>query len=360
MARDDDNHSNSDNRFARNSDNSRPGAGLRQEPTLSRFDADDDFEEPDRDADYASGYHAGDADDVDDPLDDYADDRDSNLFPHEYSDNAYDSNDSDVDETDDEESDAWDEDDEYTEDNAPRAQGWPLSLIAVALVALVLLAAGGYGVMQQRAATEDELRQLRAELATASSPSGDSAARAALEELQLAYDTLATEAEALRLENRTLVDTAAGLQAQLGKQQSTPPATTSAGAQPKPGNATVTSAPVAKPAVAATTASAAPAPAVAKPAPAKPVAAKPAATASVASGPWFVNFGSYATREMADSWAARLKPGAGKVIVMPTTSGGRTLYRLRVIGMPDRDSARQVARKLETDLQVAELWVGKE
>ena len=164
MARDDDNHSNSDNRFARNSDNSRPGAGQRQEPTLSRFDADDDFEEPDRDADYASGYHAGDADDVDDSLDDYADDRDSNLFPHEYSDN---SDDSEEDGPDEGEQDAWDEDDEYTEDNAPRAQGWPLSLIAVAVVALVLLAAGGYGVMQQRAAMEDELRQLRAELATA-------------------------------------------------------------------------------------------------------------------------------------------------------------------------------------------------
>lgn len=355
MARDDDNHSNSDNRFARNSDNSRPGAGQRQEPTLSRFDADDDFEEPDRDADYASGYHAGDADDVDDALDDYSDDRDSNVFPREYSDNAYDASDSDE-----EEPDAWDEDDEYTEDDEPRARSWPLSLVAVAVVALVLLAAGGYGVMQQRAATEDELRQLRAELATASSSSGDSAARAALEELQLAYDTLATEAEALRLENRTLTDTAAGLQAQLGKQQSTPPATTSAAAQPKPGNATVTATPVAKPAATATTASAAPTPAVAKPAQAKLVAAKPTATASVASGPWFVNFGSYATREMADSWAARLKPGAGKVIVIPITSGGRTLYRLRVIGMPDRDSARQVARKLETDLQVAELWVGKE
>jgi cell division septation protein DedD len=352
MARDDD-HSNNDNRFTRNSDNSRSGAGLRQEPTLSRFDADDDFEEPDRDADYASGYHADDADDVHAAHDDYDDDRDSDLF------RAADAGDHYEEGPDEDDPDAWDEDDEYTEDNESRAQGWPLSLIAVAVVALVLLAAGGYGVMQQRAAMEDELRQLRAELATASSPSGDSAARAALEELQMAYDTLATEAEGLRLENRTLTDTAAGLQAQLGKQQSTPSAT--APAQPKPGNATVAAAPVAKPAAAVTTTSAATAQAaVAKPVETKPVGSKPAATTSVGTGPWFVNFGSYATREMADSWAARLKPGAGKVIVMPITSGGRTLYRLRVIGMPDRDSAMQVARKLQTELQVAELWVGKE
>ncbi len=220
MARDDDNHSNSDNRFARNFDGSHPGTNQRQEPTLSRFDADDDFEEPDRDADYASGYHADDTDDVDDTHDHYADDRDSDLFPERDSDTAYDADDSDEVEPDAEEPDAWDEDDEYPEENESRAHSWPLSLIAVAVVALILLSAGGYGVMQQRAAMEDELRQLRAELATASSPSGDSAARAALEELQLAYDTLATEAEALRLENRTLTDTAAGLQAQPGKQPS--------------------------------------------------------------------------------------------------------------------------------------------
>lgn len=356
MARDDDNHSNSDNRFARNSDISRSGAGLRQEPTLTRFDADDDFEEPDRDADYASGYHSDDADDVYASRDDYSDDRDSDLFPDEDGGTPYGVDDE-------EEPDAWDEDDDYPEENEQRAQGWPLGLIAVAVVALVLLAAGGYGVMKQRAATEEELRQLRAELATSSSNSGDSAARAALEELQAAYDTLAAEAETLRLENRTLTDTAAGLQAQLGKQQSTPSATAAAAAQPTPGNA-VGAEPAAKPAQAVATPSKPPPPEAVKPVATKPAETKSAVATNVAaaatSGPWFVNFGSYATREMADSWAARLKPGAGKVIVMPITSDGRTLHRLRVIGLPDGDTARQVARKLETELRVAELWVGKE
>jgi len=73
-----------------------------------------------------------------------------------------------------------------------------------------------------------------------------------------------------------------------------------------------------------------------------------------------VNFGSYATRNMAVSWAARLRPGAGEVIILPTSSDGKTLYRLRVIGLADRDVAKGVARKLETELRVAELWVGKD
>ena len=81
---------------------------------------------------------------------------------------------------------------------------------------------------------------------------------------------------------------------------------------------------------------------------------------SDATGPWFVNFGSYAMRDMAQSWANRLRPAAGDVAIIPISSNGRTLYRLRVIGLADRATAQQVARKLEADLQVSKLWVGEE
>ena len=65
-------------------------------------------------------------------------------------------------------------------------------------------------------------------------------------------------------------------------------------------------------------------------------------------------------RNMAETWAARLHPIAGQVIIAPNTSNGKTLYRVRVIGLADRDSAKAVARKLEAEQGVSELWVGKE
>jgi cell division protein FtsN len=217
-------------------------------------------------------------------------------------------------------------------------------------------------------------------LATTSIPRDGSAGLKAQEDLQLAYDKLASETEALRLENKTLTDTVAGLETQLESQQLAKPTAGAAvdesvaalythNLQTKPtaaaavadstesrGDTVATTSP--KPIQAVTTESPAPAQTAPAPAAAKPIEAKPAVAA--ASGPWFVNFGSYATRNMAESWAARLQPGAGKVIIMPNTSDGRTLYRVRIVGLADRESANQVARKLEAELRVAELWVGRE
>jgi cell division septation protein DedD len=336
MARDNDDHSGNDNERSHGVSPSPPGK-LRQEPTFSPYDEDEAYEESDRDADYTAGYHADDDGPEEDYDDEYPGDDEPDLFQHEDRDNEYDS-----DLQDEDESDTWTERENYFEEEEDRQQSWPLSLIAVAIVALVLLVAGGYGVMQQRTATENELRELRAALAT-NGPRDLGANRDALEEQKQAFDTLAIEAEALRLENRALSDTVAGLQAQLDELQTAlatgpaaTPATSSEDTQKvEPAPEITTQAPTPEP-----------------PAPAKPPAPS--------SGPWFVNFGSYATRNMAESWAVRLQPGAGKVTVIPNASDGRTLYRLRVIGLPDRESAKQVARKLETDLKVSELWVGKE
>jgi cell division protein FtsN len=341
MARDNDNHSSDDNQRSHDFDTKPPGNKQRQEPTFSRYDENEEYEEPDRDADYTSGFHADDVDDDEDFDDDYPDSDEPDLYEDEDADSAYDSE-----LTEDNASDTWSEKESYFEQGDDRGQSWPLGLIAVAIVALVLLVAGGYGVMQQRTATENELRELRAELATTGNPGSVSASQDALGELQLAFDALTIETETLRLESRTLSDTVAGLEAQLGSQQTIPGAdntvtkTVSKPAQPV----------VAQPVVAQ--------PVATPPKPPAPTVSKPAVTAS--SGPWFVNFGSYAMRSVAESWAARLQPGAGKVTVIPITSSGRTLYRLRVIGLADKESAKRVAHKLETDLRVSELWVGKE
>lgn len=357
MARNDDEHGNDEHGSVQDSDAHSHDGSRRQEPTFGRFDDDEDYEEPDRDANYTSGYHTDDVNHEEDFDEPYDDDSEPDLFQDE--DAEYDDEPSDDDEEEDNAPGAWLASGTYPEEGEEHRQGWPLGLIAVAVVALVLLIAGGYGVMQQRTATEEELRELRAALATSNLPREDGTGLPALEELQLAYDTLAAETDALRMENATLTDTVAGLEAQLGRQQQAKPASAAVVGSTAP------TAPTTQPTrVEPKTAAAAPPPVQAappQPKPVAPIAPKPStATQAAATGPWFVNFGSYATREMAASWAARLKPGAGKVIIMPNTSDGRTLYRLRVIGLADRDTAKQVAHKLETELRVAQLWVGKE
>ena len=73
-----------------------------------------------------------------------------------------------------------------------------------------------------------------------------------------------------------------------------------------------------------------------------------------------MNFGSYASRAVAEDWAARLHPNAGKVIIAPVPKDGKTLYRLRVVGLGSKSVADSVAQKLQSQLQVSQLWVGKE
>ncbi|MEZ5570596.1 MAG: SPOR domain-containing protein [Halioglobus sp.] len=334
----------------------------RRDPSFSDFvePHDDGYEEPDRDTDIDSGYPT-DSVEEEEFDDEFPDEVDDDPFIEEDAETLYDADPSDT-----EQEDAWLEKElGFEKEEETEHQNWPLGLIAVAFVALALLAAGGYGVMQQRAATEEELRELRAALATAASPEEVRTSRGALEVLQVSYDKLAAEAETLSLENRRLADTVAGLEAQLSAQQSTMTKSISAAKKPEsptPANDTTPDAPIqsatssvepAKPVTAE--------PAAPKPAPAK-AASKPAATQTIAatSGPWFVNFGSYAMRNMADTWAARLHPSAGKVIIAPNTKDGKTLYRVRVVGLASRDSAKEVARKLEAEQRVSELWVGKE
>ncbi len=379
MTRNNDELSDSDDERAPAYDADPLGKNQRREPIFSRFDDDDDddYEEPDRDTDYPSGFRADSVEEEDEFEDEFSDENAQDQFHAGDSTPRYTPDLSVA-----EEPDAWLEKEGYLDDDEDTREHWPLSLIAVAVVALVLLAAGGYGVMQQRAATQTELRDLRAKLATTASPENVTASRDALQNIQLSYDKLSATAEALTLENRRLADTVAGLQAQLGVQQAVltktlpgasqvkPAATRDTSGSPSAASGPVAPQPVTPPQVTSPSTTeepavhtpAAPKPTVAKPLPPKP-APKPAAKPTVAttsSGPWFVNFGSYASRNMAQTWASKLHPGAGKVIVAPNAKDGQTLYRVRVVGLADRGSAQEVARQLETQLRVAELWVGKE
>jgi cell division septation protein DedD len=329
--------------------------GQRREPVFSGFEEEDSYEEPDRDTDYASSYHEESLEDEEfyesQDEDDFTPQAEIEWDDSEPGDNREDPDlepgpkaDTEPEQTsihyaltseeeEEQEEDEWEDEQDYFEEDEGDVQKWPLGLIVVAIVALALLAAGGYGVIQQRSATQEELRQLQATLATAASPAQVNASRDALREVQQRNTELLAAVDALTLENRRLADTVAGLEAQqaaIAKQAATPkPVTATAPVKPK-----------------------------SQPATPRPATPKPAAPIAAGGGAWFVNFSSYDQRTTAQGWASRLKPEAGKVVVTTGSKGGATVYRVRVIELANRESAEKIARQLEREYGLPRLWVG--
>ncbi|MEE4144839.1 MAG: SPOR domain-containing protein [Halieaceae bacterium] len=354
----------------------------RREPVFTDFDEEEDYEEAERDTDYAAAYE-GEPEEEEDYLEEEDGDiptewqvlgatpaaargtqpGNRNPWAVEEDASAGAAGPDRREPVDPDDEDDWDdgvEDDDYSDESddfveEDRAQGWPLGLVIVGIIALVLLAAGGYGVIQQRSATQDEIRQLQAALATAASPAEVVASRDALREMEQRFTRSEATIDALTLENRRLTDTVAGLEKQLAAQQSAMARV--AGSEPP---AAARSAPAPK-AVPAAAPKAAPRPAQQPaPKPAQAPATKAAAQAAVAGGDWFVNFSSYGQRSVAESWANKLKPSLGKVIVASAVKDGRTFYRVRVAGLADRAQAQEVAAELQAAHRVPPLWVGRE
>lgn len=230
---------------------------------------------------------------------------------------------------------AWE--DEAYDDEEEREITLPLGMIVVGIIALVLLGAGGYGVMQDRSALQEEIRQLQASLSTTASPAEVAQTRAASETLTSRNRELEQQVADLSRENRNLQSIIGGLESQLQVQQEALARSKATLAAPAPKTV-----PVAKKAVS-------------KPAPTAPRASQPAANAST----WFVNFGSYSQRATAEAWKGRLKPASGDVIVSTGEKDGRTFYRVRVINLASEEEASRTARKLEQDYQLSRLWVGR-
>ena len=376
-----------------------PAKEPRREPVFSGFDEaeDDGYEEPDRDTDYTSGYHPDSADEAFDdnllaeddvileeeasleeeaPRDDWEEHEEEDILwsepvptgagvdseldeqdlwdaaaEQEPGQDQYDvsaSNEDDVDDDDwpddaedsSQDDNEWVNEEEYPQEDDGDMRSLPLGLIIVAIVALLLLAAGGYGVMQQRTATQEEIRQLRASLATAASPAEVSAGREALRDMETRNSELATTVEALTLENRRLADTVTGLESQLAAQQA---------AMAKQATQQADKVAPAKK------------PAPAKPAAPQPATPKPATPQAAAAGTgWFVNFGSYSQRIAAQNWAGKLQPGAGKVVVASGSKEGQTFYRVRVIELSSKESAEKIARQLEREYGLSKLWIGQQ
>jgi cell division septation protein DedD len=344
-----DNHEGSDGDSETSPDVEYKNKQQRHEPGFGGFGDNDEYEyeEPDRDIDYRSGYST-DSEDEDEGFDNpSSNDEEQDVFTfEEEGEEEYEPDQPLAGEPDD-----WleneDSDNDETEDST---QSWPLGLIAVAAVALMLLAAGGYGVIQERAEIEEELRQLRETLTTVTSLDDAGVSQKALQTLKQSYDGLTINAEALMRENRRLTNAVAELEIQLEASQALLPASNKV-------IVTSVSAETKRPA----SNSADPA----APKPSTPVSATPqpaAVTASmtVSSGAWFVNVSSYSTRAAAEKWVDKVHPDAGNVIVSASTREGKTYYRVRVIGLANKSAAAQVARKLEAELTLDKLWVGHE
>lgn len=332
----------------------------RRDSLFSDFEDDAEFEDPDRDSDFASMYTE--VDDEDPEFDDGEEtweleeenpdsngasssrnpwDEDSDPAPDEpdlwsaspnppgaFDDEPPESEDSlpaaAIDSDDD-----WEElEDEEPVEEERSELSISLGMIVVALIALGLLVAGGYGVIEQRAAMQEEIRELQARLATAAAPADVAATRQAAELAAERNALLEQQVAELGRENRSLQAIVSGLEKQLSAQQEA--------------------------------INRAPAPAPAKPAPAPaPKAAPASSSAPAAAGSWFVNFSSYTQRSTAEGWVSKLQPGKGRVIVATGDSNGRTIYRVRVVDLPDKASAEAIARRLEAEYGLPKLWVGQ-
>lgn len=203
---------------------------------------------------------------------------------------------------------------------------WPIAMLAIAAVAVILLAVGGYGVLSERSALEGEIRQLQAQLATAVSPEEVRASRDAQQAVEQEKIALEAEVNALQSEN-------ADLRAEMREMEA------SLEAQAKEAETAIAEAEEA----ARTAAS----------------RSSRAAGTSAAAGDWFVNFGSYARIADARRWAGRLEVDSGNVVVQDATSQGRTIHRVRVVGLADKSTADRVASQLEAAHKLPKLWVGR-
>lgn len=230
---------------------------------------------------------------------------------------------------------------------AGRLSGLPFGMIALVTLALILIGAGGYGAIQQRGAMRAEIRELHARLASTLTPAEVAAQRERRRQIELENETLRSEREALQVENAALSERLSRLQAPLAR----PPADNQ--------EAAAAAANAQREAVAR---EAEPSEAEAQPARRQreeSAGAQAAANASAPAGPWFVNFGSYAQREVADRWASRLDVGEGRLVVQRAETSGNPLYRLRVVDLATRDAAEQVAIALEREHALPKLWVGR-
>lgn len=142
---------------------------------------------------------------------------------------------------------------------------------------------------------------------------------------------------------------------QVNPESTTPAPVSAAAAAASPSTATR---PAAKPSTAATGAAAPPARTSAAGTPASSAGVPATVTKSTVTakpvevedggGAWAIQMGSFSSRATAERMVKQLRDSGQQAFVMPVKSGSKTLYRVRVGPMQDKQAAQQLLGKLKS------------
>ena len=214
-----------------------------------------------------------------------------------------------------------------TPDAQATRSAWPM---LVGFVAVMLIAVGGWGLFEERAALQTRINELeRSQSQAQSTNSVDTSVLSALEAdnaaLKLQLDDLYRDYELAMAEITSL-------------QEAREITTTDAPEEDERVSAVAT----------------------------KPEVSTPTSDTELtldtddATGSWFVNIGAYSVPQSAKDIAAQLADGGVDAVVQEiSTDDGKVLFRVRVIGLSTREDARQVGNDLESRYGINPVWVGQ-
>ena len=214
-----------------------------------------------------------------------------------------------------------------TPDDRATRSAWPM---LVGFVAVMLIAVGGWGLFEERAALQTRINELeRSQSQAQSINSVDTSVLSALETdnaaLKLQLDGLYRDYE-LAMAEITSLQEARGM--------------------------TPTDAPEEDERVSAVAT--------------KPEVSTPTSDTELAldtdetTGSWFVNIGAYSVPQSAENIAAQLADGGVDAVIQKiSTDDGKVLFRVRVTGLSTREDARQVGNDLESRYGINPVWVGQ-
>ena len=207
---------------------------------------------------------------------------------------------------------------------------WPASLALIAVVVIGLLALGGYALIRESKALQAELQYLQAQLETAVPPADVLAERELRRTLMERSESLENELGDLQLQyTRQEADLTEAL-AVLRAENAVLETALQTARQPQPS------------------------------VPVNTETQTLAAHNRGGAGDWFVNFGSYGQRAIAQRWIERLDVTGGTVVLQEAAADGEPVYRVRIIGLETKSLADKLARALESEYQLPALWIGRD